>query len=314
MLLSSSHWHLTRYFAPLKTATGVFADGGLWVPNPIDIALEEAGRLWPENHPEVVLCLGTGYATDNAASNTQPTHDHLKASSLKRLWWTLMGFLDGKIQFKDSGNLKNFFVINPIMSSLPKLDDITGLASLKHTIRLQFQKELAHIARCLLISNFYFVLDQPPQYEAGFYRCRGSIRCRTNCRAVTKALANLNISQLQYITSTGVQIASKMEGDICSSCHRYRSEIGFNVRHLNEMITLSVRTESGQNYTMNEFPQTMKWFVQQQELNTPFGTSDHGTPGRLACHCESGVLHRKRRLNSPVSSSKKRVRFLLSDK
>lgn len=85
-----------RFFQPIKMATGVFWDSGLGFPNPMQLALWESSRIWPNSVIDVVITLGTGMGPKRV-SNTP-------GSSISQLWNSFIDFLDGEARFRDFEN------------------------------------------------------------------------------------------------------------------------------------------------------------------------------------------------------------------
>jgi len=54
-------------------------------------------------------------------------------------------------------------------------------------------------------------------------------------------------------------------------------------------MTISLQIGLSKRRKIDGFPQSMSWFVRQQNLDALFGTSDHGNLGGLSCQqCISG--------------------------
>ncbi|KAM5468039.1 hypothetical protein MauCBS54593_005322 [Microsporum audouinii] len=145
------------YFKPLETATGVYTDGGLWVPNPVDVALQEIEILWPNNcDPDIVLVLGTGAPPtegDGARRNT-------RGRSFTHLWRSFMKYLDDEQRPR---KMKHFYQLNPVVLGRLSLDNARNLVSLRRCLYKQprYRAELTEIATKLLISSFFFELNGP---------------------------------------------------------------------------------------------------------------------------------------------------------
>ncbi|QVM10724.1 hypothetical protein D8B26_005395 [Coccidioides posadasii str. Silveira] len=293
------------YFKPLLTAGGTFTDGGLWVPNPSDVALQEATEIWPDNvGADMILVLGTGMPhKKNQQYGPQ-------GNSITQLWRSFMGYLDGaKAPRKTESNI---FWVDPPVPELPRLDDWRSLSFLRRSVHLRphSKQELVEITTKLLASSLFFVLDVRPQFEEGQYRCYGSIRCRTDCRAFTKALSKLNLLDIEFVTAREVLTKCGLDSDICKACHRYRKSVSFCVRHPSETISLSLRTAKNTYHNLSGFPQNMKWFVQQQGLDAHFGT--HGAPSTLKCSACDQCPYKiclKRKSNKLPKTMRKRTRI-----
>lgn len=224
------------------------------------MAYQEVKELWPKiDSLDFTFVLETGMPPhkDRTASRGPSA-----AGFVKHLWKSFMGYLDGYNVVRRSE--PNEFWLNSIIPERSDLDDWRNLSLLRRSVHLMpSRQELADVATCLLASNFYYVLHVLPQYDGGYYRCTGSIRCRTDSRAVFQALAKLGVSHLQFVMGHNVLIDCVTDRDICSSCRRYRNQVTFHVRHLSEKVTISLRTSDSRRYKLSAFISTGNGMVRQ---------------------------------------------------
>ena len=125
----------------------------------------------------------------------------------------------------DEQSRPDHFRLNISLPQSAVIDDVTGMEQLRETARFHPTASVARlrIARALLVSCFYFELDQAPVHdcETGRYRVQGSIRCRSNSYDVVEALENVEILWVEYAIDAGVLSNRGLaREDICPVCHR----------------------------------------------------------------------------------------------
>ncbi|KAL6714244.1 hypothetical protein ACLMJK_007667 [Lecanora helva] len=286
---------------------GSFQDGGLRHNNPMDLAVLECSRLWPsETDPDVVLSLGTGTEAEvrTPRSPKAPGFRHLfNDGFIPRLCRSFLSSLDGERAWRDSvnrlshGTRANYFRLNVPYSSLePRLDDLKCMDALRTSIHLQPQghKDRTDVAFALLVASFYFELYEPPSFAAGQYFCTGIIRCRNNFLAVFNSLIRLHGPQLDFVLGSE-HLGELSREDVCRVCHLFSKRVQFNVRQLEDVISISVRASGLQCRKISGFPHSTLWFVQQQELDAPFGRMDHDLPVRWMCQACSAFVDQQKR-------------------
>jgi hypothetical protein len=266
----------------------------------------ESERLWPESIPDVVISLGTGI---------QPKNKNAR-NSLYRLWTGFMDMLDGQSHSRDTEKgleryiRGSFFRLNTVLQRPIRLDNLKDLEELSRAVHIspKSRRDTENVALSLLLSNFYLSLDKRPRFESGLYHYSASILCRTDCKAVFHALDGLCPKSKKFITDNGV-LGECSSDDICESCCRYRKRVALTVRHPDDYITISVKTDNGIQRRISGFPQKMSWFEEQEGLNNHFGTEDHDGPGALQCTICDVQTPRKRRPYASSNRCGKRVRF-----
>jgi hypothetical protein len=259
------------FFKPIKIGDQEFWDGGLGFPNPIELATWEAKRIWSENTVhDITLSLGTGEVIKGKSNVKRSSH------SILRLWASFMDFLDGHTRSRDMTNClseqhrKDYFRLDTQLSSPIRLDDVENLQSQKERIHLNPLCQLTEVATALLVSNFFFTLDQPSCYQGGFYYCQGSIRCRINPKDVFNALGELHASTLQFVIESEV-IGDCSIANICAACCRYRKQVSFFVRQPKDIVSISLQGKQSFQRKISGFPNSIQWFEVQQGFHSPFG-------------------------------------------
>jgi len=78
-------------------AVGAFQDGGLKHNNPVNLALWESRRIWPEgSSPDVVLSLGTGTYQQSTSPDAPHFRHILNDGFIPRLCRSFMSTLNGE--------------------------------------------------------------------------------------------------------------------------------------------------------------------------------------------------------------------------
>jgi hypothetical protein len=265
---------------------GTFQDGSLKFNNPAKLALAESRVIWPSiRRPDAVLSLGTG--TQAGAHSPQATHTGVLyrvgryfqfSIDAESAWEELLNGLDPEER-------QDYFRLNfEFPGSEPAIDDIECMDELSTHIQVQPQgpQRRKEVISTLLITCLFFELDEYPVYDAGFFHCRGSIRCRLSGRALIRALLQNHSSTLQYFKDNENLGVSVCEEDICQSCYRYICPVQFTVCAMTDMVTLSVRWNN-ESRRLSGFCQSMAKVAEDQKLCYPFGSSTHGSPGKVQC-------------------------------
>lgn len=226
-----------------------------------------------------------------------------------------MSSLDGQSAWRefvnglDERSREDYFRFNISLSDVePALDNTDQMEGLRETVHLQAHsvQDCVNTASALLISSFFFELTALPQYDLGFYRCQGTIRCRLKSDVMVRSLTNLHPSHLEFVTDTENLAPFSGNADVCCLCHRYCRKVEFYIRHPSDLMTVYLQIGLQKRRKISGFPQTMQWFVKQQNLDAVFGTSDHSNLGGLSCQrCLSGgaaVRTPKKRLGAREKS------------
>lgn len=228
-----------------------------------------------------------------------------------------MSSLDGQSVWRDLWNRlddqtrRDYFRLNiDFPGPDPPIDDANLMDELSERVRLDptapHQRHEAVIA--LLASCFFLKLNALPSFQGGLWHCRGTIRCRIRGSAVITALQRLCGSPLTFTLNGDSLKPGLSSDDICSACYRYSTGIEFLVRRFDDPILLNIHWGPDASRRIGGFPNTVQWFIDQQNLQRPFGCSNHGVPHRLICpKCESSQTSRKRLRDSPQQSPRKRV-------
>ena len=283
-----------RLFPPaLIEPLGSFQDGGLRHNNPADLAILESLCIWPSiTEPDVVLSLGTG--TDSFAHSPKVTHARhiLKDGFVPRVYRAFRSSLDGEIAWRalrsrlNDRTRQNYFRLNVVYPGPePAIDDVDSMDDLSALVKTQPSgaQERLEVFSALLVSSLFFELDDIPVYTDGLYWCRGSIRCRSGCHVLLTALKTMYGDCPEYYKNHESLGRSLSVADICGNCRRYRCDVAFSVLTLERPFTLSLRGAGFAGRSLSAMPHSPAWFIQAQGLHRPFGSANHGVPGRILC-------------------------------
>ncbi|RJE19000.1 hypothetical protein PHISCL_08662 [Aspergillus sclerotialis] len=267
---------------------GTFQDGGMGRDNnPVNVALFEAKHLWPNvANPDVVITLGTG--TETTSPKVSYFRNILLDGWIPRVYRSHKRSFDGRTTWKelkmrlDDGLQEDYYRFDPFLSGgLPSMDDTDCMDSLSEQARTQRGEDHDGAALALLTACLFFQLDKAPTYKSGLYHCVGTIRCRAPPRPLIERLALIPGRNGFYKDRLNLGISLSVN-DICPSCHRYALPVRFFVRDLQENVTLSLRIgEKGRR--LSAFPNRIQWFIDEQRLNCPFGSPNHGVPLHVEC-------------------------------
>lgn len=286
----------------------------------MDLALWECGKIWSSNTvPDVVLSLGTG-KNDDIHPLKAPHFRHVfNDGFIPRLCRSFMSSLDGERAWRDlinrlDDNIKaDYFRFNiSISAEETSIDDANQMENLRRSVSLlpNGLEDRINAASALLTASFYFELQSIPCFENGNYACHGTIRCRNNFDEVlkffeTKSEFSVNANFLGFLSSS----------DICTLCHMYSKAITFNVRQLEDTVTIKLKLNAHEKRKISGFPHNMLWFIKQQQLDAVFGTSYHDSPRINRCQMCRGFqptsvkqVSTKRKINEFSTIDRKRLK------
>ncbi|KAH2558742.1 hypothetical protein KXV70_004079 [Aspergillus fumigatus] len=305
------------YFTPKYIeGLGTFQDGGVRVNCPLRTALRESEVLWPSRkRPDLVVSIGTGYASEGSSVDENSTHAFLKGGFIDRAIRTFLSSpaVDGRRGWKDALDSvpqdvqKNVFRLDRILpGELPELDDINAIDELdQHDYSISEELTKAWFAKAL-----FFELDQEPTFLQNHYECRGSILCcKHDAAGIVKQIA-ARFPEARFALSRGSSLGD-VDGEYgCSKCGYYRKRVSFKVSNLHETVDLGVTGTTG-FISIGGFPTTVQCLLENQQADSPFGRSDHSRdrwPPSRGCYCNS----RKRDQTSPDSDKASKRRRLSS--
>jgi hypothetical protein len=180
------------------------------------------------------------------------------------------------------------------------ISDTMGMAGLRKVVQDDLSSSTQVLEQTInaLTERFYFVLDVPPRLKSGAFCCQGTIRCRGRSRTVIVDLLRLQNARIKFVTDLevlGKLSLSLLSSNICSSCNRFRRKL-FNVRCVADLVNIYIWSGKERRRRISAFPQSLHWFTARQNLDSRFGSADHGSPGCLTC-CDIAeerlLLHNK---------------------
>ena len=305
---------------------GTFQDGGLKHNNPVNLALWESHQIWPSVvQPDIVVSLGTGTEKDSTSPRAPNFRHVLRDGFIPRLYRSFLSSLDGEGTWRelmnrlDQRSRGDYFRLNiSFPGQEPAIDDIDCMNDLRASVHLRSRmfQDNKSIASALLASTFFFELITIPLFDSRMFHCQGIIRCRLQGNVIVQALARIHSSELSFVTDLGTLGLLNPKEDVCHSCHRYCKQVDFYIRHPSDSIVVYLQSDPHKRRKLDDFPQTVDWFVRQQSLDAVFGTANHGAPGKLPCRaCDVDFVWRtpstKRRfsIDNVSKSTSKRRRF-----
>lgn len=306
-------------------ATGCVQDGGMGRHNnPIKLSVWEIKRLQLSkciNKPDFVLSLGAGMKNDKGSLNGCFRRHVLFNGFIPRLWRAYMSSFDGESNFKDvvkaldPERREDYARLNvDLPSNEPAIDSTTRMEELRQLVDCDpsITSKCKEILYSLLIATFYFELSRiPSELPDGGISCIGSVRCRLPSKVIVELLERIDPLPLSFPTQNSMLGYYNSSRDICHSCHRFRKHVEFIARDLGELITIHVQSSKMPPRNISAFPQSMKWFVDHQHLDAPFGTAYHKNISHACKSCsdftESGI---KRKIPASCTRTYKKPRML----
>ena len=299
---------MNRLFSSVEIpGVGNLQDGGIKRHNnPVNVALSEAKHLWPTiPDPDVVVSLGTGSETVNQLFKTSSFCNFLLDGWIPRVCRSVMNSFEGQHTSREVRNIlagrsrMDYFRLDSAFPDAPPAMDSAGsMERLAQWVKSQPSgpREHREIILALLTTCFFFELDNAPVFHCGLFHCVGTIKCRIPAQSVIRCLNSLQPSEQQEFYKDKLNLGLRLSvDDICSACHRYTRPVRFYARSLEEQLTLSLRL-GNLTYRLSAFPNTVKWFIEQQGLGCEFGTANHGVPLKMGCvSCSGYAAERKKK-------------------
>lgn len=283
--------------------------------NPAGLLQEESRHIWPDAAIDLVISLGTGSEEKpgKTAEYRNVVLDGFIPRSIRYLIKSTEGEKDSRALTNrlDAQEREKYIRFNVALNGPYPLDDTIHMDELRENVHNneQMPQDRRKALLMLLASSFFFELSEVPQFEGGFYRCEGSIRCRGDASEVVRCLRKLVSVPIDFMVDSGYISHFNGLDDICGWCHRYSKSIAFYVRHPSDIITLSMRMEEDTSMKLSGFPRSMESLVASQMLDSDFGNPQHGCPGLLRCsNCTGSTCQKKRCGDLNESDRRKRPR------
>ncbi|KKZ60143.1 hypothetical protein EMCG_05065 [[Emmonsia] crescens] len=292
-------------FPPVEIPeVGSFQDGGVKPQNnnSILLGLSEVKRLWPETPmPDVIVSLETCSSTIAHSSKVSSFRNVFVDGFVLRGYRFINSSYDGEETSRDLENLlgdraqKTYVRLNaPFPLSRHSVLDNPDIDALTKWVWkcVKGSSEIKRVRILMLLSSFFFFLEDVLEFQSGLFHCVGSIWCCASARSVLRMLSSLHPTRIDIFKNDinlGLQLS---EDDICNRCGRYCRSVRFFVRHLDDKVALSLRFD-GASELLSQFPQSMQWFIDRQGLDCSFGLANHGIPLRVQCEtCDARIQGR----------------------
>ena len=164
----------------------------------------------------------------------------------------------------------------------PALDDAAKIPELKECVAnaLHHEKSLLNsVIDSMISSMFYFELDVLPNLGHDGFACNGYIYCRLD-------LPSEGLRQL-YIRLDETESLFLIQGNpvrcsqgIPPGMPPFKKRITFKVHSRDELIAFSVKGITSTLKLLSGFPTSLGKLIEDQRLDSPFGTIDHVVYGK----------------------------------
>lgn len=144
------------------------------------------------------------------------------------------------------------------------------------------QQDLVKIISVLLVTSFFYEFELIPKFEAGFYACKEFIQYYNNPKVVFKSLNKLHGLNIKLIINSKL-LAILDKVNIFSIYYIYQKRIVFFMSYLEEIISIQIKFNDHNKQKISGFPHNMLWFIQQQKLESIFGTLYYDISSKFDC-------------------------------
>ena len=214
--------------------------------------------------PDVVVSMRTGTTLNKSPSPSVPKSSHIILDGfVPRLWRSWLSSLDGEAIWRSLWNNLDevarayYFRTNVYLPhDALAIDDVGCMDQLRDCVHTQpHNNHFRQIAAfALLVACFYFELTSLPLFQNRKVYCKGAIRCRLKGPVTYQALDRVHRSELVFLAENEVIGYYKGDNDLCSVCHRYQKKVKFTIRHVNEPMTISFKSNLQGKRKMSGFP------------------------------------------------------------
>ena len=263
--------------------------------------------------PDLVVSLGTDTQEMASHSHALSSQGQLHDGFVPRLWRSFMSSLDGQLPWTellnrlDITDRQKYMRLNVPLSDVRfTMFDVNGIKGLQEIVQIEVQNSQAckHIAFALLIASLYFEFCETPQLIHGKYQCHGILLSSLPGNMLDDALHSVGVPTFAFAIHGRMLANYNSVTDICSVCHRFGKHIDFWSSSLTDMVNISVQSKTFGRRTISACPQTVEWFLSQQQLDAGFGRADHDRglhPICKVCHPHSMIRR------TPALGKRKRV-------
>ncbi|KAL4740381.1 patatin-like phospholipase [Aspergillus similis] len=315
-------WEVSYFSTANLGPKGSFQDGGLKDNFAADIARRICRRIWPSK-PGITRLLSLGTGQTNSPQHCAPLFRNvLRDGFLQRSYQAFMSQMDTMpkwLKMKnelDEATKQDYLRFDVQLENVPCTIDNTNLMDDYRNLVIGqpgSNRMARDAATALLVGRFYFTLQCPLEEStgAGYAWCHGTIRCKGPVRHIVEALQAQHHQQMDFVTDAQHLAAFGGLDDICSACGRYSNKVSILLGHYNESVSIYLRVNRRIKWRISGFPIDISSHAQQ--LESPFGRSDHGRPAAAPCVlCDEAKTslterRRKRKSASPHKQPCKRV-------
>lgn len=297
----------SRYFKPQTTRKhGTLQDPGLQANNPILIAMSEFQSLWPaQRTPDFILSLGTGF---EEGDKDEPTRSPVRLRFWKRILQELTIATKGSKLAQDwesampSEWRSRYNRLDMAYEVEPPLDNFAAIEPLKPLVSdwLQGNEQVKDVWELMLVSNFYFELDDYPFFEDGRFHCTGKILCRLpmserGFETLQKVLRETHsfflvgghpVKSFDSASSTEGLTTGTSQSTIDGGLVRcvdqasamslpFMKHISFTTGSLDSTLDISLIGLTSKRRPISGTPKKLIDFITARKLDAPFGTIEH---------------------------------------
>lgn len=304
----------------------IFQDEELKHNNFVNLMLWESHQIWSSVvQSDIVISLEIETEKDCTSSRALNFWHVLRDEFIFRLYQSFLSSLDDESIWRELMNRLNerfqedYFRLNIFFSDQElAIDDINCMNDLRASVHLRSRmfQDIKSIVSTLLTFTFFFELITISLFDSCMFHCQEIIQCRLQNNVIIQALAQIHSSNLSFVTDFKTLDLLNFKENVCHLCHRYYKQVNFYIRHSSNFIVVYLQSDSHKRCKLDDFSQTMNWFVQQQNLDAVFETINHEVSDKLDCrvcdvnHLERSSSTKRRFLIDNVSKSMTKKRWL----
>jgi hypothetical protein len=142
---------------------------------------------------------------------------------------------------------------------------------------VSMSSEMSRLAQCIRAENFYFELDNVPNYKNGSYECAGRVLCRLDPTMAEHVVFLEELDRNSASLKLGSRILSgRFQGrQATQSDGSFYRAVKFYVPTKKTQFRIELTEASGLPCGISGSPFTIDDLIKAQGLDSWFGTADH---------------------------------------
>ncbi|OGM39291.1 hypothetical protein ABOM_012150 [Aspergillus bombycis] len=281
---------------------GSFQDGGLQDNFAAGIAGRLCRRIWPSKAGIArLISMGTGDASP--PTDRSPHFRHVfRDGFLRRGFDAFMSNLGTTskwlqmVEHLDSAVRPDYIRLDVSLNDIPcTIDDAEAMDDYRNLVILQpgSARMAGEVATSLLVARFFFTLESHLEIESigTHIWCHGTIRCKGPIKAVVRALERMHSERVDFVSDSEHLGAFGGDDDVCRACGRYSKSVSLFLQHPSEVFNIYMRINKHPKWRISGFPASAVSISEAQQLEHPFGRSDHGQPINTPCALCDGLAN-----------------------